>query len=268
VEAPRGRNARYVPDDEEETVPTRRRRYRDEYDDTEEEEPKRGRGRRTRNEDDDDDDRRPRQRRRPKRRRSAPFRLGWGKVFLGMFAFDVLMLVFGLILWMLMGSLGMVLPMTALLLIGTLLGCVGSIWILVIAFQDQAIEGVLCLFIPFYVLYYVSKNPETHMPFVLCLFSWLFQLTSIGGTALVALREAPRPNPPPGFQRPVNRRFGLNNPEPNRPIDPPPVVVVPPPQPPAVAAALPKVAAVSALDDVLADIGSHEVGTTGSRLRS
>ena len=52
------------------------------------------------------------------------------------------------------------------ILIGCLLMFVGQIWFLIIAFQDDVVQGLLCLFIGIYALYYALTNlDEVKIPF-------------------------------------------------------------------------------------------------------
>ena len=49
-----------------------------------------------------------------------------------------------------------------------------SIWLLVIAFQEDVLQGLLSLFVPFYVLYYVITRWETcKNPFLFWLGGWV-----------------------------------------------------------------------------------------------
>jgi hypothetical protein len=66
----------------------------------------------------------------------------------------------------------------------------GSIWLLVIAFQDSVGQGLLCLFIPFYSLIYVITHwDETKTAFLVQLAG--FGLVFLGGFAggLAAMRH-------------------------------------------------------------------------------
>jgi hypothetical protein len=55
-----------------------------------------------------------------------------------------------------------------LVALGLILSFAGGIWFLVIAFQDSAMAGVLCLLVPFYSLYYLATNWDTtHRAFAL-----------------------------------------------------------------------------------------------------
>ena len=52
--------------------------------------------------------------------------------------------------------------------IGSVIAIVGGIWIVVIAFQDSVLWGLLCLFIPCVALYYVITHWEkTKKPFLI-----------------------------------------------------------------------------------------------------
>lgn len=54
---------------------------------------------------------------------------------------------------------------SALVIIGYILMAIGAIWILVLAFQDSILIGVLCLIIPLFGIYAVVKTwPESKPP--------------------------------------------------------------------------------------------------------
>jgi hypothetical protein len=54
------------------------------------------------------------------------------------------------------------------LVLGWLAAMVGGIWFLVVAFQDSALQGLLCFFVPFYSLYYlITHFDDTKRPFFL-----------------------------------------------------------------------------------------------------
>lgn len=69
---------------------------------------------------------------------------------------------------------GLLMPLFGLLLCGAILfltalpGLVGGIWILILAFEEDILCGLLFLFLPFYALYYVVDRWENELPF------WLF----------------------------------------------------------------------------------------------
>lgn len=67
----------------------------------------------------------------------------------------------------------------AVYIAGGLGATVGSIWLLVIAFQDDITQGLLCLFVPFYILYYMFANwSETWFP---ALIYWVSTIVLISG---------------------------------------------------------------------------------------
>src|SRR5436853_187830 len=71
------------------------------------------------------------------------------------------------------------------LFLGWLMMSVAGIWILVLAFQEDAVCGVLCLLVPFYSLYFViTRFDECKVPFVLELFGFVLWMT--GSIAAVA----------------------------------------------------------------------------------
>ena len=50
--------------------------------------------------------------------------------------------------------------------LGFLLSIVGGIWFLMVAFQDDVMQGILCWFVPFYSLFYLATHwEEEKMPF-------------------------------------------------------------------------------------------------------
>lgn len=53
---------------------------------------------------------------------------------------------------------------------------IAAIWLIVVAFQDEAVQGLLCLFVPFYQIYYVANHWETcKQPVML----WLTCITTL-----------------------------------------------------------------------------------------
>ena len=60
--------------------------------------------------------------------------------------------------------------MIGLLAIGILIALIGSIWFLVVAFKESFGCGLLCMFVPFYSLYYTfSRWKTTKIPFFVSL---------------------------------------------------------------------------------------------------
>jgi hypothetical protein len=50
--------------------------------------------------------------------------------------------------------------------LGWILAMGGGLWFLIVAFQDSALEGLLCFLVPFYSLYYlITHFEETKRPF-------------------------------------------------------------------------------------------------------
>jgi hypothetical protein len=61
--------------------------------------------------------------------------------------------------------------------IGGMIGFVGSIWVVIIAFQESIGSGLLCLFIPFYIIFYcLSHFEETKTPFMVWLVGFALML--------------------------------------------------------------------------------------------
>jgi len=81
-----------------------------------------------------------------------------------------------------------VIPLVGVLsLIGIVVACVviqtaGALWLLAIAFQEDAFQGLLFLFLPFYAFYYlVTRWGECRPPFMLCIVSLVSLLAGIPG---------------------------------------------------------------------------------------
>jgi hypothetical protein len=72
--------------------------------------------------------------------------------------------------------------------VGGIIALAGGIWFLVVAFQDSAAAGLLCLFVPFYSLYYLISNfEETKKPFFVQLVgSAIMIIGSFAGAASAA----------------------------------------------------------------------------------
>ena len=147
---------------EEESPPRRGRRGADE-----ETEGRPSRGKRTGDEEEDEP---PRRRRSGKRRRKSGASAGISPL-----------LVPGLILagiCLVLGLMAVFAPVLSIVPIGLgfVLSCVGGFWFLAVAFRDDAIQGILCWFVPFYSLYYlITHFEEEKMPF----------FTQMGGLLLI-----------------------------------------------------------------------------------
>jgi len=103
-------------------------------------------------------------------------------LFLGASHFATL--IIGLfIVWIVLGTVTFFVPLVAVgfYIVGSMVGLAAFIWFLVVAFQDDgALPGLLCIFLPFYWLYYLITHWEReHKPFFLNLMAVLFQVTGI-----------------------------------------------------------------------------------------
>ena len=121
-----------------------------------------------------DEPARPRRRRRRRVSRKPPT-LPWGYVHIALLAYYAVMLVAALVFRAPSWLVG----------IGEFLGTMGWIAVVVYAFLDDKLEGLLCLFIPVYGLYYVYKTYDTTRdPFVVVAIGFLFQMSGLILTAL------------------------------------------------------------------------------------
>lgn len=147
------------PRTEEEGPASERARSRRRTDDDEDDRPRR------RRRDEEEDEERPRKRKRKKRRAS-------GTGFLNIEGLDTpTTVILGTTAVCIVMSLTSILfPPLALIPIGVSLVMMigGGLWFLLVAFQDSALHGVLCLCVPFYSIYYlISHLGETWKPFAL-----------------------------------------------------------------------------------------------------
>jgi hypothetical protein len=97
---------------------------------------------------------------------------------------------------LLLSIVGIVVPPVAYVpvALGWLLQFVAGVWLLVIAFQDNVVQGLLCLCVPFYSLFYlITHFDETKN----ALFLWLIGLGVLimggcaGGVGQAIRGEAP-----------------------------------------------------------------------------
>jgi uncharacterized protein YbaR (Trm112 family) len=135
--------------------------------------------------DDDPEDEDERVRRKRKKKRKKRSTLG----FAGMSPVVVGLIAMGLV-WLLCLVLFVLSPGLARMgyLIGSLGMTVGGIWCIVIAFQDSALAGLLCLLVPFYGLYYlIAHFEECKVPFYiyLCGFGMVFTSILVGGLSIM-----------------------------------------------------------------------------------
>jgi hypothetical protein len=69
--------------------------------------------------------------------------------------------------------------------IGGIVAVVGGIWILITAFHESTSQGLLCMFVPFYVVYYAIKRwSDAKKPFVLCLVGFVLVLGGLVPTLM------------------------------------------------------------------------------------
>ncbi len=93
------------------------------------------------------------------------------------------------------------------ILIGMALGATGGIWHLVLAFQEDPICGIMCMFVPFYSLYYlITRWDETMRPFLVNLAGTFLLFAAF--ICLIAMvpkdRQAKFNNGEPGMFQPPN----------------------------------------------------------------
>jgi hypothetical protein len=171
------------------------RTSRDLEDAEDDDRPARPRRRRFEDADDraDDDEpapRRPRKRRK-RRRREASSSFSIGDIT------PIWFVLIGLVvIWIICFGLSFVFPLVALvpLGLGWLLSIAGGIWFLIVAFQDDVLAGVLCMFVPFYSLYYlITHFDETKAPFFTQLLGTLMMFTSMCGGGMSGAIHGNRP---------------------------------------------------------------------------
>ena len=82
-------------------------------------------------------------------------------------------IIVGLVVCVVASLLSFILPKLGLIL-GSLifigascLSPVGSIWMLIVAFEDDTTEGLLVLFVPFYFFYYLIKTWDGSVPYII-----------------------------------------------------------------------------------------------------
>lgn len=184
------------PNDVEDRVtpepPLKRRPTRSDPDDVP---PRHRESRRPRHHNRDDDDlpdaeiERPRKKKRRKRRPSSE--AGGFELPLGL---DVFWLapIGALVIGLLLLGIGVIFPPLLFLatFFGGTVGSIGSIWFLVVAFQDDTTQGVLCLVVPVYSLFYALTNfEEVKRPFSLWMIgAGIAILSSCAGIAVHGAR--------------------------------------------------------------------------------
>jgi len=158
--APSAKTRRPVEEDDERPAKRSRRPVEEEGDEAEAVRPAREV---ERDDEDENEPARPIRKRRKKRRRKQSNGIA------GMPPLVIVGIsVFGVCLVLALAS--FFVPLLAIVPIGLgwLLMLAGGIWFLVVAFQDNALAGILCLVIPFYSLYYLITNFDAEKkPFML-----------------------------------------------------------------------------------------------------
>lgn len=122
---------------------------------------------------------------RPRRRRRR--RPGFGfslpaQLVPGVGNFLALMAVLGA-LWVLLACVALLLPPLGVLLVllGGLVALVGNVWFLIVAFQDDFVNGLLCLLVPIWALLFLINNQDTAgRPFLVGLVGTLMVATGLG----------------------------------------------------------------------------------------
>ena len=141
-----------------------------------------------------------------------------------------------LILWLVTLGLGVLCQQPLIPdLVGGLIGLIGAIFLLVVAFSTSVADGILCMFIPFYALYFVSQHYDSAWkPFCLILVSIPFRIV-----AFVLVVVGPPMDGNMGFANAPPRQVGFDNqprfngrqpmpaPAPFAPAEPPAPAVVP-----------------------------------------
>jgi hypothetical protein len=132
--------------------------------------PTEARRRRPREDDNADEDDRPRRRRRPPkpRRRKLKYEQEGGifsEGIFGMEVFTVVMIGLALLCLPLLAlsfvpGVGAIFALLAMAL-GSIMSMAGGIWLLIVAFSEDSTTGLLCLFIPFYMFYFILTEFET-----------------------------------------------------------------------------------------------------------
>jgi hypothetical protein len=138
--------------------------------------------------DDEADRKRARKRGKKRRKRAASPSSGMPEFVVPLISLVVVALLFF--------GLALIWPVAALLPIGIgwLLSAVGGIWFLIVAFEDSAASGLLCLFVPFYGLYHlITHFDEEQRPFFLQLAGFLLVMTGTCAGAFSAQRDKPAP---------------------------------------------------------------------------
>jgi hypothetical protein len=131
-----------------------------------------------------DTDDRPRRRRRRRRGYGEGFSLlGFlpTEIIPGVDNFLALLMVYGC-LWVLLGALALLAPPLSvfLILLGAVLAIAGNLWFYVIAFQEDFLNGLLCLLVPVWGLLFMLNNLDTAgRPFLIGLVGTLMAVSGV-----------------------------------------------------------------------------------------
>jgi hypothetical protein len=160
---------------------------------------------------------RPRRKRKKKKRR-GPSKAGSAIKLPGgleLTPFALTLVVFGgggLVLIMIAFVFSFVFPPVAIVLsivlygLASLLMFGGGLWLLVVAFQDDALQGLLCLFVPLYSLYYlITHFEDCRRPFLVQVVGFVLMLGAGCPLMCTGSIHAP-PMPPPQVPVPPPRR--------------------------------------------------------------
>ncbi len=167
-------------------VASKRRPVEENVEDDEEEIERPRRAKRRRADEDDEDDTQfaaEPKRRKKKRNRARTAVGGVDPFYLGLIGIAVVCL--------LSTALGLIWPAISAvaILLGMMLVVVGGIWIVVIAFGESSTDGILCLLIPFYSLYFVLAHfPETKKAFFAYLVGVFFVIANSCAGAIAEAR--------------------------------------------------------------------------------
>ena len=63
--------------------------------------------------------------------------------------------------------------------LASLLGIVGGVWLLMLAFEEGATTGLLYLFLPCFALYFFFSRFDGSMPFRLTIASWVLSTVAV-----------------------------------------------------------------------------------------
>src|SRR5262249_14387544 len=130
------------------------------FEEVEDEEPRAKARRSRRDEDDEDDEPQPRKRRRKRRKSSLGLEGAAG----------LLLLLAPVVIWGLLVAIGFVVPKIAYLAMWFAVAVVilGRLWFLGVAFNEDQMQGTLCIWVPFYdIVFLVSHFEDAWKPFVL-----------------------------------------------------------------------------------------------------